>query len=278
MDGMTAASVYEDMHLPVLSMGGIVILLLVLLPAAAVIGHALGRRQRQRTLAAGREVDKVTGETSLGAILGILGLLLAFSFGNALTLAQTRKSTVIDEAAALGTVFLRADYLAEPGRTELREAIYAYTQTRVVPDASQMSDAHGVRDFLETTLTAQAALWPATLAATAAPVPPPTATFVASAMNDALDAHLYRMQTFAVPVADITQGMVLAAALASLFLLGNRSGMHGRALSWRTFMFSGFLFVVMVTIVDVQRSSAGLVKTDQSPLLVTLFDMEQALR
>lgn len=278
MDVTTAASVYEDMHLPIIGLGGIIFLLLVVLPAAAVTGHAFGRRQRNRTLATGREVDKVAGETSLGAILGILGLLLAFSFGNALTLAQTRKSTVIDEAAALGTVFLRADYLAEPGRTELREAIYAYTQTRVVPDASEMHDSKGVRVFLETTLTAQAALWPATLAATAAPVPPPTANFVASAMNDALDAHLYRMQTFAVPVADITQGMVLAAALASLFLLGNRSGMHGRALSWRTFMFSGFLFVVMITIVDVQRSSAGLVKTDQSPLLVTLFDMEQSLR
>ncbi|WP_424971215.1 hypothetical protein [Dinoroseobacter sp. S76] len=278
MDVLTAAAVYEDMHLPIMGVGGVVFLLIVLLPTAAVVGHALGRRQRERTLAAGKEVDKVTGETSLGAILGILGLLLAFSFGNALSLAQTRKLAVIDEAAALGTAFLRADYLAEPGRTELKEALYAYTETRIVPPASKMHDAAGVRAFLETTLSAQAVLWPITLEATADPVPRPIATFVSGAVNEALDAHLYRMQTFAVPVADITQGMVLAAALASLFLLGNRSGMHARALSWRTFMFSGFLFVVMITIVDVQRSSGGLVTTDQSPLFVTLFDMEQALR
>lgn len=277
MDRVTAVGVYGDMSMPLLGFPGIVILLLLTLPAAAVLGHALGRRHRSRTLSAGQEVDKVTGETSLGAILALLGLLLAFSFGNALSLAETRKLGVIDEAAALGTVFLRADFVAEPARTELKTAIYTYTLTRFVPSLRSDEQGKDVRAFLETTLAAQAKLWPATLAATQT-APPAVATFVGAGMNDAIDAHLYRMQTFSVPVSDITQAMVLAAAMAALFLLGNRAGMQGRVLSWRTFMFSGFLFIVMVTIVDIQLATAGFVRTDQSPLLVTIFDMEQALR
>ncbi|MDD9717661.1 hypothetical protein PVW48_12955 [Dinoroseobacter sp. PD6] len=276
MDGTTAVAIYGEMRLPVFSLGTTVLLLALTLPAAAVTGFLFGQRQRARTLAKGKIIDKVLGETTLGAILGLLGLLLAFSFGHALSLAQTRKVAVIDEAAALGTVFLRADYAGEGARTDLKTAIYDYTLTRVVPDVARVESEADVRAFLETSLAAQAKLWPATLAATDG-VEPPVATFIASAMNDAIDAHLYRMQTFAVPVSDVTQLMLLATALASLFLLGNRAGMQGRVLSWRTFMFSGFLFVVMVTIVDVQRSSAGFVQTDQSPLLVTIFDMEQAL-
>lgn len=278
MESLTAIGVYSEVSLPTLSLGATVLMLLVALPAAALIGHALGRQQRARILAAGKQVDKLIGETSLAAVLALLGLLLAFSFGNALSNAQTRKLTIIDEAAALGTAFLRADYAAEPARTELKTLIFEYTKTRLVPSAAELEDHDGVLRFLETTLEAQAKLWPATLVATQPPLPPAQASFIAAAMNEAIDAHLYRMQTFSVPVSDITQLMVLATALASLFLLGNRSGMQGRVLSWRTFMFSGFLFIVMVTILDVQRSSVGFVQTDQSPIMVTLIDMETALR
>lgn len=256
----------------------IALLLLVVLPLSAVLGHGIGRRSRERTLSAGREVDKVTGETSLSAVLALLGLLLAFSFNNALTLAQTRKLSLIDESAALGTAFLRADYLAEPGRTELKQAIYDYTQTRVVTDFNEFNSNRGVLEFLDRSLQAQAKLWPVTLEATADPVPAPIKTFVAGAVNEAIDAHLYRMQSFSVPVSELTHIMVLAAALTSLFLLGNRSGMMGRVLSWRTFVFSGFLWVLMLTVVDVKRATSGLIQTDQSPILVTLFDMEQGLR
>jgi hypothetical protein len=278
MDTTTAILVYAGADLPRLSMFGVILILLVLLPLSAVAGHALGRRQRQRTLAAGREIDQTMGQTSLTTILGLLGLLLAFSFGNAMSVAQTRKLAVIDEAAALGTVFLRADYLPEPARTELKTAIHAYTQTRVIPEIRAFGGRDNFHLFLETSLEAQSRLWPLTVAATADPVPPPVATFVASAMNEALDAHLYRMQTLSLPVSDNTRLMLLAAAMVSLLLLGNRAGILGRDLSWRTFVTSLFLFIVMVAILDIERGQEGFVRVDQTPLLATLFDMETALR
>lgn len=277
MEPITAASVYSEIPMPALRLNMAIMLLLLVLPASAILGFALGQRQHLRTRAAGKEIDRATGETSLGAVLGILGLLLAFSFGNALSLAQTRKLVVIDEAAALGTAFLRADLLPEPGRTDLKSLIYSYTQTRVLPMDAQFGDARSVRAFLDTTLLAQAELWPATLAATADPVPANIRTFVADSVNSVIDSHLYRMQTFSVPVSELTHLMVLVAAVISLFLLGNRAGTLGRKLSWRTFLLSGSLFVVMVTVMDVQRAMDGTVRIDQTPLLATLFDMEQEM-
>lgn len=270
-------SAYEDIGVASLSLSMIAIMLLVALPITAVLGYLTGKSRRTKLLSEGKVVDKAVGETTLGAILALLGLLLAFSFGNALSLAQERKSAAYDEAAALGTAFLRADYLEEPGRTELQVALLAYTKTRIVPHDGRLSSLEGARQFLQTSLEAQAVLWPLTLKATADPLPPPIKTFVASAVNDALDAHLIRAETLSNPISYMTQMMILALALTSLFLLGNRAGNVGRALTWRTFVFSGFLFVVMFSISDTIRPVEGMVTTEMTALKATVFDMEQAL-
>lgn len=271
------ASLYNHISIPMMSMFGVFVILLVTLPFAAVVGYFTGSVWRTKVLAARKKVDKVTGETTLTAILALLGLLLAFSFGNALNLSQVRKSTLAEEAATLGTVFLRADYLAEPGRTKLQSSILEYARTRVMPGNGQVITLADARSFIESTLQAQAKLWPLMLESTADPTPVPIKIFVAEAMNDTLDAHLYRVVTLSTPVSDVTLSMMWAAALIGLFLLGNRAGMVGRKLTWRTFVFSGFLFVVMITIVDTQRGNEGLIRTDDTTLRVTIYDMEQAL-
>jgi hypothetical protein len=277
MELTSAASLYSQISIPALSMLGTILVLLMTLPLAAVFGFFAGSFRRKRLLAASKEVDMVVGETTLGAVLALLGLLLAFSFGNALNLSQERKSTLVKEATALSTVFLRADYLSEPGRTKLQNSILEYTRTRILPGDGRINSLEDIQAFLDRTLQAQAKLWPMTLEFTADPIPVPIKIFVASAMNDALDAHLYRVETLSTPVSDVTQFMMCIAALIGLFLLGNRAGMVGRKLTWRTFVFSGFLIVVMSTIVDTQRGNEGLVRTNDTSLRVTIFDMESAL-
>ncbi|WP_424928379.1 hypothetical protein [Amaricoccus tamworthensis] len=277
MDATTATSLYGEITLPVLSLPQVALLLLATLPSAAVVGYFTGAARRRWLLARGREVDAVVGETTLGAILALLGLLLAFSFGNALGISNERKTAMVDEAAALGTAFLRADYLSEPGRTALQVALYEYAETRLPAGDGQINTLEKARDFLNRTLEAQAVLWPLTVEVTQDPVPAPIKTFVAGAVNDALDAHLYRVKTLSHPVSDVTQLMLLAAALMSLFLLGNRAGLVGRSLSWRTFVLSAFLFVVMNTILDTQRGNEGFVRIDDTPMRATVFDMKEAL-
>ncbi|SNS52868.1 hypothetical protein [Tropicimonas sediminicola] len=277
MEPIGAAALYDNISLPYFSIGGAMLILLVSLPAAAVLGFLSGARRRQVLIKTGRPVDQVAGETTLGAALALLGLLIAFSYGNSLNLSQTRKSVLVSEAAALGTAFLRADYLAEPGRTDLQVALLDYARTRLLPGDNSITSLEEAQRFIATTLELQARLWPLTLEATADPLPPPMKAFVAGAVNEALDSHLYRVETLSVPVSELAQAMLLAAALLALFLLGNRAGTIGRKLSWRTFAFSGFLFLVMASILDMQRATEGLIRTDATAMLVTIYDMEQAL-
>ncbi|MDU9006863.1 hypothetical protein [Sedimentitalea todarodis] len=88
MDIATITDIYGKAGGPVLSYLVIGAVLLVALPAAVLIGHHAGRLHRLKTVSSGKGVDLQAGQTSLGGILTLLGLLLAFSFGNALSIAQ----------------------------------------------------------------------------------------------------------------------------------------------------------------------------------------------
>jgi len=50
------------------------------------------------------------------ALLGLLALLLGFTFSMALTRFDTRKELVLEEANAIGTTYLRARLLPPPHR------------------------------------------------------------------------------------------------------------------------------------------------------------------
>jgi uncharacterized membrane protein len=273
----TSAFLYRELTLSRLQLWHIALILLVSLPLGVLVGFVAGRARRRRLREEGEAIEKVVSETTMNAFLALLGLLLAFTFGNSLSVFQSIKDAITHEAAALGTAFLRADYLAEPGRTDLQTAILDYTRTRVVPKDARIDTAAKAQAFLETSLVAQSRLWPLTIDATRDPTPPPIQAFVAGAMNEALDAHLYRVATLSVPISALTQVMMLAAAVAAVFLVGNRMGMLGHALTWRAFLFAAFLGVLMFMIVDIRRSSEGLIRVDDSALYATIFDMEQAL-
>jgi len=278
MEPSMIPEVYERITLPFLGLGAMAIVIAVLLPAFAILGFMTGRGNRNRKIASGEDVDLRAGESSLGAIMALLGLLLAFSFGSALSVLESRKTDIITEANALGTAFLRADYLPEPSRSELKAVLYDYAQTRIVPETAGIVSADEAMAFIQRSLAAQDRLWPVTLEATREPLAPAIATFVASSVNDVLDAHQVRMRSISVPVSELSQVMVVVTALAALFLLGNRTGIAGRALTWRTYVFAGLLFLVMVTVLDVQRASQGLIRVDQSALHATLAAMEAELR
>lgn len=274
---MDPVSVYSQFDIPAVSLLVATLVIIVTLPAALIIGYSTGKTQRQKLHASGEDAEPPVDDTTLSALLAILGLLLAFSFGNALSHAQDIKTSITDEAAALGTAFLRTDYLEEPKSTELKEALFAYAQTRVLPLDGSINSVAKAQEFMAITLEAQAKLWPLTVEATQNPIPPAIKALVVNGINDVLDAHLYRVQTMANPISDITRLMMLAASLVALFLLGNRTGLMGHKLTWRVHIFSVFLFLVMTTIMDTQRGGEGLVRVDDTSLRSTVLDMELAL-
>lgn len=251
----------------------------IVIPAVLVPAAVLGWKTGRATYL-GRNYDMAPpssypGEATSGALLALLGLLLAFTFGFSLTRAEARKVAQLDEAAAIGTAFLRADVLEEPGRSQLRDALRVYANTRVVD--ADISTQQGIEDFLARTLEAQVELWPTMTNALQNDTPPAIAALIINGITDVLDAHTVRAVAATDNVPMVAKVMMLACAAAAMFFVGNNAALHGRDLTWRNFVFAGVLAFVMFVIVDFERSQSGFVQLDTSVMEIAVAEIEAAM-
>jgi hypothetical protein len=65
------------------------------------------------------------------SLLGLLALMIGFTFLMALTRFEARREAVLNEANAIGTTASRAGLLPEPHRTESLKLLREYAQIRV---------------------------------------------------------------------------------------------------------------------------------------------------
>ena len=82
------------------------------------------------------------------ALLGLVGLLLAFGLSLAVSRYENRRSNVVTEANAISTTYLRAQTLAEPIRSRSLDLLASYTRSAIrisdeVPGDARARDARG---------------------------------------------------------------------------------------------------------------------------------------
>ena len=66
-----------------------------------------------------------------GSLLGLLALLLAFTFGMSASRYESRRSVMLSEANNIGTVILRCDLYPDSTRTQLRSYLQQYLEARI---------------------------------------------------------------------------------------------------------------------------------------------------
>jgi hypothetical protein len=89
--------------------------LMALLVLAAQVGYRTGAKPAFTM----SDVGKSHLSTIFGGILGLLALLLGFTFAMSLSRYEHRKQLVTQEANALGTAYLRSQLLPEPEKKEV---------------------------------------------------------------------------------------------------------------------------------------------------------------
>jgi hypothetical protein len=66
----------------------------------------------------------------IGGTLGLLALLMAFTFGMAASRFERRRELLLDEVNAIGTCYLRAGLVPDPERVEIRQRLREYVHLR----------------------------------------------------------------------------------------------------------------------------------------------------
>jgi hypothetical protein len=244
--------------LDALPLWGLFIAILVVVLISVECGYRLGRYRRNR-----HEQEKETPVgTMVGATLGLLAFILAFTFGLAAARFDTRRQVLLDEANAIGTTYLRAAMLPER-REEIRTLLQNYVNTRL--EAVQSGN---VAEGLRQSENIQNEVWTNAVAVGEKNPNSIVVGLFVQSLNEMIDLHAKRVQAglrSRIPGA-IWVGLFLVAAL-SLAAMGYHAGMVGTRRSLATLAVAFTFSVVIELIADLDRPQEGVLKVSQHALL-----------
>ena len=201
-----------------------------------------------------------------GVSLGLMSLLLSFTFSIANNHHDTRKALVLAEANAIGTAYQRAELMDEPVRGALIAGLRDYTQARVAFYEAG-DDRAKLADVEQRTGALQGQLWASTGQAAHSVPGADVSALLIEAMNHMFDqaSARKRAMTAHVPMAVLFGLTVLL--LASAVMLGAALGENGRRHPLLALMLLALLSFTMTLIVDIDRPRQHNVRVNQAPLL-----------
>jgi hypothetical protein len=207
-----------------------------------------------------------------GAVLGLLALLLGFTFSMALVRYENRRDLVLKEANAIGTTYLRASFLLEPHAKAVEELLRRYTDARL-NFYSAGNDSTKIAAAEEEAAKLQRELWTETVAAGKEAPTPITATFI-NALNETIDLDATRLHALRSRVPVAVWLLLLIVAGAGCFASGYGAGATGERTGFSDAMLPLLIAVVITLIADFDRPRHGLIGISQQPLL----DLKQSLQ
>jgi len=238
-------------------------LLLALTFAATEAGFRFGRRGRMDVDAAARAQIG----TIQSAVLGVLALLLGFSFAMAASRFDARKQLVLDESNAIGTALLRARLLPEPHGRDIAALPHRYVDARLAFYRAGIDPAK-LRAANDETARMHERLWRETAAVAAGPEGNTIATSLfVRALGDVIDLHANRVAALENHVPGNIFLLLYFAATAAMGLTGYACGIGGSRNLAATATASLLIAAVILLIVDLDRPRRGLIQAGQLSLV-----------
>jgi hypothetical protein len=227
------------------------------------VGNRFGKRDKDN-------VDELTKSwlvTIDGVILGMLGLLLAFSFGMAQQRFDTRKRLVIDEANAIGTTYLRSQWLPEPRRTEISKLLRQYVDLRLSADLLTGIDENMFQQRVAQSDRLQDQLWSHAIDIAKADSASPIAALFIVTLNETIDLQSKRLAAFRNHIPPIILLLLYLFAGFSILLSGYVSGFRDRRSLFAMFTMVGLLTFFLFVIVDLDSPQQGLITVNPESLI-----------
>lgn len=230
--------------------------------AAFLLACEFGRRLGIRATKLGR--DNVA--TLESAVLGLLALLIGFTFAMALSRFDARRDAVLNEANAIGTTALRAQLLPEPSNGNVLRLLREYVKIRLEVTKGGIS-IEEVGVTIGRSAVIQEALWQQAKAVmTGNSNMVPTGLFIQS-LNEMIDQHEKRVTALGTRVPDIVIFTLYGLATFAAAFTGYASGIEARTTKIPIYATSTLIACVLLLIQDLDRPMAGFIRTNQQPMI-----------
>jgi hypothetical protein len=235
---------------------------ILLIGGGAEAGAALARRRRERPSSDGDRFLSALAAPSIG----LLALMIGFTFSMSLSRFEARRAAVLSEANAIGTAALRGQMLAEPYRSVVAPLFREYAMLRISRKGAVLGSAATIQ-AVQRSLTIQEELWRAGMDAAAANSQVVPAGLFLQALNTMIDVHEERLTANRNQVPSVVFVMIEGIAIIAFGFAGyglQLANVASRRAMWVMALMMGS---VIVLVLDLDRPQSGFITVDQSPLL-----------
>ena len=200
-----------------------------------------------------------------GTLLGLLGLLLAFTFSMASNRYDARRQLIVEEANNISTVILRTDIYPDSISQLLKKELKVYVDARINFYKAGNNQEETIKFFLKAdsvgkkiwTVAANFAKENNAVAKTSELIP---------AINAMIDITTTRREAGEANIPDSIMYLLLTLCYCSAFLLGYD---NAEKVDW--VIVTGFalmLSITIFTIIDLDRPRSGLINLDNTNRLM----------
>jgi hypothetical protein len=249
----------------------IAVLLALGLLAGMLLLLETGRRIGLQRMAKDAEGARAGLGAVEGAVFGLMGLLLAFTFSGASARFDTRRQLIVEAANAIGTAYLRLDMLPAISQPAIKQNFRKYVDARLSV-YRKLPDFQAAKAELARAAVLQNEIWTQALSACreatqASPM------LILPALNQMIDITTTRAAALRMHPPPVIFVMLFALALAGSLLAGY--GMAASKMrSWLHILgFAATMSVAVYVILDFEFPRVGLIRVDAfDQVLVDLRD------
>jgi hypothetical protein len=221
---------------------------------ALEVGRRIGVRQMAQDPAA-----KAGSGAIDGAVFGLLGLLIAFTFSGAAQRFDLRRGMIVEEANSIGTAWLRLDLLPLAAQAPLREKFREYLDARLAA-FSKITDRSEVKIELARANALQTEIWAQAVAACREAGTPSATLLLLPALNQMFDVGTSRAAGTLMHPPIFVYVLLGLLVLAGSLLAGHGMGV-GRIRDWvHALAFVLVMSVSVYVILDYEFPRVGFIR------------------
>jgi hypothetical protein len=241
---------------PILMIGALVFAGMIL---AAGVGILARNRHDRRPDPEAKSDENAAFVAS--AVLGLLALLMGFSFSLAIDRFETRRVLILEEANAIGTAYLRTQLLEQPHRARIGQLLIDYTGNRLALAKASDEEMPALISKDEAMTTD---LWAATSAAFVTIQGLDFSSAYLESINNLIDLDAARKAATMARIPSEVFAILVIYLIATSAVLGYvLVGVRGRVAAGFTLM---LLTTSFLLIVDIDRPGRGGIIQSQRPI------------
>jgi hypothetical protein len=223
-------------------------------------GYLIGRALREHS-----ETLREPVGTVQGALLALVGLILAFGLTLAIGRYDSRRTAVVDDANAIGTTFLRAQMLPEPVRSRSLALIVRYTDASIaLSKAVPTTPAFARVVARENVLIRQ--LWHLAGEDMAADPTGNASRLYVETLNEMINMQTVRVAALNNRIPAAVLGLEVLGTAFAFGLLALFTAMLGRGAT-AVGLAAALVTVLLLVTFDLDRPTLGLITVPDSPLV-----------